>query len=51
MAVRPDVSYTPYATPSEEQTGNIITFAPFEEGDSLSENRDEAESGDEPDDD
>ena len=26
MAMRPAVSYTPYATSSKEQTGNIITF-------------------------
>ena len=33
-----------------EQTGNIIVFAQFEEGDLLSETRDDAESGDESDD-
>ena len=35
--MRPDVSSTPYATSSREQTGNIITFAQFEEGNLLSE--------------
>ena len=32
MAVRPAVSYTPYATSSRGETGGIITFAQFEEG-------------------
>ena len=27
MAMRPTVMYTPYATSSKEQTGNVITFA------------------------
>ena len=39
------VSYTPYATSSNEQTGNMITFTQFEEGDLLSETPDDAESG------
>ena len=50
MDIRPDVSYTPYDTSSKEQTGNIITFAQFEEGGLLSETRDYAESGDKYDD-
>ena len=33
MAIRPAVTYTPYATSSKEQTGDVITFAQFEEGD------------------
>ena len=33
MAMRPEVTYTPYATSYKEQTGNVITFAQFEEGD------------------
>ena len=33
MVMRPAVTYTPYATSSREQTGNIITFTQFEEGD------------------
>ena len=32
MEMRPDVIYTPCTTSSREQTGNIITFAQFEEG-------------------
>ena len=32
MAMRPAVTYTPYATSSREQTGNVITFTQFEEG-------------------
>ena len=31
MAMRPAVTYTPYATSSKEQTGDVITFAQFEE--------------------
>ena len=37
MAMRPAVTYTPYATSSKEQTGDVITFAQFEEGYLLSE--------------
>ena len=33
MAMCPTVTYTPYATSSKEQTGDVITFAQFEEGD------------------
>ena len=29
MVMRPTVTYTPYATYSKEQTGNLITFAQF----------------------
>ena len=42
MELRLDVSYIPCATYSKEETGNIITFAQFEEGDLLSETRDDA---------
>ena len=35
MAMRPAVTYTPYATSSKEQTGNVITFTQFEEGNLL----------------
>ena len=49
MSMRPAVTYTPYATSSKEQTGDIITFAQFEEGDLLSETRNDTESGDESD--
>ena len=47
MAMCPAVMYTPYATFSKEQTGNVITFAQFEEGNILTETRNDAESGDE----
>ena len=46
MAMRPAVSYIPCATYSRGGTGNIITFAYFEEGGLLYENRDDAENGD-----
>ena len=49
MAMRPAVTYTPYATSSKEQTGDVITLAQFEEGDLLSETRNDTESGDESD--
>ena len=39
-----EVSYIPYATSSHEQTGDIITFAHFEEG-GLVENKCNAEEG------
>ena len=44
-------TYTPCAISSREQTGNIITFAQFEEGDILTKTRNNAESGDKSDDD
>ena len=47
MVMQPSVAYTPYATSSKEQTSNVITFAQFEEGDILTETRNDAESGDE----
>ena len=46
MEMRPTVTYTPYATSSKEQTGNVITFAQFEEGNSLTETCNDTESGD-----
>ena len=46
MAMRPAVTYTPYATSSKEQTGDVITFAQFEERNLLSETRNNTESGD-----
>ena len=49
MAMRPEVTYTPYATFLKEQTGNVMMFAQFEEGNILTETRNDAESGDEPD--
>ena len=39
MAIRPTVTYTPYATSSKEQTGDVIKFAQFEEGNLITENR------------
>ena len=45
----PTVMYTPYATSSKEQTGDVITFAQFEEGDLISETCNNTESGDESD--
>ena len=35
MDMRPAVMYTPYGTYSREQTGDIITFAQFQEGNIL----------------
>ena len=49
MAMRPAVTYTPYATSSKEQTSDVITFAQFEEGDLLSETHNDTESNDESD--
>ena len=46
MAMRWSVTYTTCATYSREKTGNIITFAQFEEGNILSETSNDAESGD-----
>ena len=51
MAIRLSVSYTSYTTSSGKQTGDIITFTHFEEGDLLSENRDDTESDNKYDDD
>ena len=47
--MRPVVTYTPYATSSKEKTGDVITFAKFEEGNILTKTRNNAESGDKPD--
>ena len=47
MAMHPAVTYTPCATSSREQTGNIIMFAQFEEGNILTKTRNDVESGDE----
>ena len=49
MAMRPAVTYTPYATSSKEQTGDVITFAQFKDRDLISETRKNTESGDESD--
>ena len=42
--MRLTVTYTPYATSSKEQTGDVITFAQFEEENLLSETRNDTES-------
>ena len=49
MEMRPAVTYTPYATSSKEKTGNVIMFAQFEEGNLISENRNDTETSDESD--
>ena len=41
------MTYTPYATSLREQTGDVITFAQFEEGNKLNETCHNAESGEE----
>ena len=43
------VRYTLYAMSSKEETGDVITFAQFEEGNLLSETRYDTESGNESD--
>ena len=50
MVMRPEVTYTPCATYLSGETGDIITFAQFEEGDILTKICNHAESGDESDD-
>ena len=49
MAKRPAITYTPYATSSKEQTGDVITFAQFEEGNLWTKTCNDTESGDESD--
>ena len=49
MAMRPAVTYTLYATSLKEQTGDVITFAQFEERSIITETRNNAESCDESD--
>ena len=44
--MRPAVTYPLYATSSKEQTGYVITFAQFEEGNIQTETLNDAESGD-----
>ena len=46
MAMRPTVTYTPYAISSKEQTGNVITFSQFEEGNLITETHNDTEIGD-----
>ena len=45
--MHPEVMYTLYGTSSREQTGNIIMFTQFEEGNIWTETRSDAENGDE----
>ena len=47
MAIRPTVTYTPYTTYSKEQTGDVITFAQFEERNLITETRNDTEIDDE----
>ena len=42
MEMRPAVTYTPYATSSREQNGDVTTFVQFEEGNILTETRNDA---------
>ena len=49
MAMRPTVTYTPYATSSKEKTGDIITLTQFEEGNLITETRNDTESDEESD--
>ena len=49
MSMRLKVTYTPYATSSKEQTGYVITFAHFDEGNLLTETSNDTESDDESD--
>ena len=46
MAMRPAVTYTPFATSPKEQTGYVITFAHFEEGNILNETLNDTEGCD-----
>ena len=47
MEMRPEVTYTLYATSSKEQAVDVITFTQFEEGDLLTATCNDTESGDE----
>ena len=49
MVMRLSVTYTPYATSSKEQTGDVITFEQFEERNILTETCNDSESGHESD--
>ena len=46
IVMRPAVTFTPYATSSKEQTGDVITFAQFDEGRLLTETCNDTKSGD-----
>ena len=45
MAMRPVVTYTPYGTSLRERTGDVITFTQFEEGNIMTKNCNDAETG------
>ena len=45
MMMSPSVTYTPCATSSREQTGDIIMFTQFEEGKIVTKTRKDEESG------
>ena len=45
MAIRPAVIYTPRATSLREQTGSIIKFTQFEEGNIWTKTRNNSQSG------
>ena len=49
MTMHPAVTYTLYVKSPKEKTGNVITFAQFEEGNLLTETLNNSESGDESD--
>ena len=49
IAMRPAVTYTLYATSPREQTGDVIRLSQFDEGNILTETRNDTESGDESD--
>ena len=51
MSMHPAVTYTPCATSLRGETGNLITFAQFEEGEILTKTCNNAESGDKSNDD
>ena len=44
--MRPAVTFTPYATSSNEKTWDVIKLAQIEEGNILTKNSNDAESGD-----
>ena len=46
MTMRPAVTYTPYGASLREQTGSIIMFVKFEEGNILIKICNDVESGD-----
>ena len=45
--MRLTVTYTPYATSSNKQTGDVITFTNFKDGNILTETCNDTEIGDE----